>query len=348
LVAAGFTQASSQVPLNPQSVAYTTKAVKTLGIVDGYYQIKSACDDNLALDVAESSKDMGGSLIVFSNHGSANQQFRVESQPDGAAKITAVHSGFALDVYDAQQSNGAKLIQWPWTGQSNQRWAIEATHSNAGFYKIVAGHSGKALDAHKDAGSRGPSQAAKVQQWDYSGNCNQQWRFAQVAAAVNFERINMTYQKFDGALMHPERGFHSNISMVTNNLWGAPDGEYGYTSPVNAGMTLARGMALLDKHRDGPLPDSALNEIRQGFAQARKFGIKLWFLVMYNFPTTAVGGENDATNIDPELDVVLSHLDQLKPILEENKDVIAGLYNGFIGAWGEWLSRPGYRGGCLV
>ena len=39
---------------------------------------------------------------------------------------------------------------------------------------------------------------------------------------------------------------------------------------------------------------------------------------------------------DAPLSVILQHLDQLKPILQENKDVIAVLQAGFIGSWGEW------------
>ncbi len=81
-----------------------------------------------------------------------------------------------------------------------------------------------------------------------------------------------------------------------------------------------------------------LTELRQSFALARNNGLKIWFLATYNFPDGAVGAQDPSINVDPELSVVLNHLDQLKPVFEDNKDVIAGMYNGFIGAWGEWHS----------
>ncbi len=42
--------------------------------------------------------------------------------------------------------------------------------------------------------------------------------------------------------------------------------------------------------------------------------------------------------IGPTLDQALAHLDQLKPFLEKNKDLILVVQAGVIGAWGEWHS----------
>jgi hypothetical protein len=41
---------------------------------------------------------------------------------------------------------------------------------------------------------------------------------------------------------------------------------------------------------------------------------------------------------DAPLSVVMQHLDQLQPLFQQNKDVIAFVQAGFIGAWGEWHS----------
>jgi hypothetical protein len=176
-------------------------------------------------------------------------------------------------------------------------------------------------------------------------DCNGGFRFASVQPQpqtpppeTSADMLQSVYETDGSKLLNPERGFHQNTSMVTSTLWGAAGSEDTYAAVRQAGHTLVRGIALFDKHRDGPLPDSALSELRQGFAHARKHGIKVWFLAAYNFPSGA-GSENDTTQtLDPELEVVLNHLDQLKPVFEENKDVLAGMYNGFIGAWGEWHS----------
>jgi hypothetical protein len=45
---------------------------------------------------------------------------------------------------------------------------------------------------------------------------------------------------------------------------------------------------------------------------------------------------DDMTVADAPFSIIEQHLDQLKVILEENKDVIAFVQAGLIGAWGEW------------
>ena len=40
----------------------------------------------------------------------------------------------------------------------------------------------------------------------------------------------------------------------------------------------------------------------------------------------------------PTLEDIIRHTEQLKPFLEENKDVIQVVQAGMIGAWGEWHS----------
>jgi len=38
----------------------------------------------------------------------------------------------------------------------------------------------------------------------------------------------------------------------------------------------------------------------------------------------------------PEIKWVLGHIEQLKPVIEKNSDIIFILQAGFIGMWGEW------------
>jgi len=117
--------------------------------------------------------------------------------------------------------------------------------------------------------------------------------------------------------MNPERGFHGSADLL---------GGGSMSGVRNAGMTLARSYVRLDNYRNGPLPESLLTDLRKGFEQARRAGIKVLPRFTYNF-----GPDPDAP-----LDVVLTHIGQLKPILTEYSDVIATLQAGFIGAWGEW------------
>lgn len=83
----------------------------------------------------------------------------------------------------------------------------------------------------------------------------------------------------------------------------------------------------LDDYRTNPtLPSSLLNAVRSGLDKVRAGGVKVVPRFAYNF-----GQAPDAS-----LDVVLEHIKQVAPILEEHSDVIAVLHAGFIGAWGEW------------
>ncbi len=148
--------------------------------------------------------------------------------------------------------------------------------------------------------------------------------------------IATTYQPDGSTFLNPERGFHEWVILANSSL-GAMSAESLYNVRAK-GMTLVLGVLQMPEFRDKPLSDTFLNELRQSFAYARKAGVKVIVLAMYNFPTQSIGGEANSDNIDAPLNIALGHLDQLKTIFAENNDVIAGLRQGFIGAWGEWHS----------
>ncbi|MGL4178615.1 MAG: DUF4874 domain-containing protein, partial [Dermatophilaceae bacterium] len=136
------------------------------------------------------------------------------------------------------------------------------------------------------------------------------------------QTIDTTYTADGSVFLNPERGFHTTGSSFTNAR--------------QSGISLVRYIVRLDEYRGGALPQTKLDEVDATLGRADDAGVKVLLKFMYNFPN-GPGGEKDATkNIDPPLDVVLGHLDQLKPLFEKHQGVIASLYNGFVGAWGEW------------
>jgi Domain of unknown function (DUF4832)/Domain of unknown function (DUF4874)/Ca-dependent carbohydrate-binding module xylan-binding len=173
-------------------------------------------------------------------------------------------------------------------------------------------------------------------------HCNGAFRFdgagASAPAPTPGERINASFEATPDNFTNPERGLHSDSIIATSDRYGAPSGAQHYAQVRAQGLTVVRGVALLERHRGGPLPAAVLDEFRSAFAHARTAGLKIWLLVAYNFPNGVTNLAEAPDNIDPPLAPVLGHLDQLKPVFEENQDVLAGLYNGFIGAWGEWHS----------
>ena len=93
----------------------------------------------------------------------------------------------------------------------------------------------------------------------------------------------------------------------------------------------------LDNYRTKPLDQDGLNNIWSVFTTARSKGLKLVIRFAYN---AGPGSTTDANlaNPDAPIELVLQHIDQLKPILVENADVIAVMQAGFVGHWGEWHS----------
>ncbi|MGO9258036.1 MAG: DUF4832 domain-containing protein [Bryobacteraceae bacterium] len=137
-----------------------------------------------------------------------------------------------------------------------------------------------------------------------------------------------TYPPSGEDFPNPERGFY--VQAVYNP-------ERGQTRPLSAdvlrrardnGMSLLRMYWILSEFRDRPLSPAMLDRVRADFATARACGIKVIGRFGYNFGP--IGAP------DAPLERVLGHLDQLRPVLRENADVLAFLEAGFIGTWGEW------------
>lgn len=125
---------------------------------------------------------------------------------------------------------------------------------------------------------------------------------------------------------NPERGFYIPVDPIGNNP----------VSPLNLSqleavrdenMSLVRRTYLISEFRDKPLSGSFLNLVAEDLKTAREAGIKLIIKFTYNW----LNGGDDAPK-----SIILSHMEQLKPILEDNYDAIAYLHTGFIGYWGEW------------
>ena len=69
-------------------------------------------------------------------------------------------------------------------------------------------------------------------------------------------------------------------------------------------------------------------EINKYFSIIRKNGYKVIFRVVYD----SVG----QTNSEPEFNIILQHMDDLKEIYTTNKDIIFVVEAGYLGSYGEW------------
>ncbi len=120
---------------------------------------------------------------------------------------------------------------------------------------------------------------------------------------------------------NPERGWYGGLNLLSSSVFTSA------TALRVAGKTVAYAGVRLDAFRAGPIDAATLTGLSNGFAGARSAGVKIILRFVYN---------NNGTDPDAPLSVVLGHIAQLKPLLTANADVIAVWQGGFIGSWGEW------------
>lgn len=142
---------------------------------------------------------------------------------------------------------------------------------------------------------------------------------ASVAAAT----IVKTYTADNSAFPNPERGFHNRFDLV-------PGGDTDFSRATNAGNTLVHSYVRLDEFRTSNISQAFLDKLGNGLAAARAQGKKVILRVAYNF------GPYPDSLPDADEYWIGQHLHQLSPVLNANKDVIAYIEAGFVGAWGEW------------
>jgi len=138
----------------------------------------------------------------------------------------------------------------------------------------------------------------------------------------------LTYESSSENFPNPERGFFVVIDPIGNDP--VPPLQLSELQKIKSqGITLVRKIYLLSEFREKSLSQSFLKMISQDCDAARQAGVKLIVRFSYNW----LGGGADAP-----AERIVSHLDQLQPILAENYDVIAYMDAGFVGHWGEWHS----------
>lgn len=143
----------------------------------------------------------------------------------------------------------------------------------------------------------------------------------------------VVFQEISGDVLNPERGFYY---------------PYGLTGDYNAltenvvktkrteGYSILYVQYQLKKCRTKDIPDSWLANIQKDMDGLRAGGAKCILRFCYH------NGPVDEKNLDAskpwdtEEKWVMRHIEQIKPILQQNADVIMAFQAGFVGVWGEW------------
>jgi len=147
-------------------------------------------------------------------------------------------------------------------------------------------------------------------------------------ATVPSNQTTLTYESSSENFPNPERGFFVAVDPIGNNAV-SPLQLSELQKIKSQNITLVRRIYLLSEFREKSLSQSFLKMISQDCETARQAGVKLIVRFSYNW----LGGGPDAP---PER--IISHLDQLQPILAKSYDAIAYMDAGFVGYWGEWHS----------
>jgi hypothetical protein len=154
------------------------------------------------------------------------------------------------------------------------------------------------------------------------------------------------YVESDSDFANPERGFYRATETYVENyepldisqmkqwrtLQQADGGNYKIYS------TLVFRNIILEGYTHKNLPQNILNNIGNDFKSARQAGVKL--ILRFCYTITENSGSCPEGFICPPYgdapkNIVLKHISQLKPLLQNNADVIACMQMGFIGTWGE-------------
>ena len=134
----------------------------------------------------------------------------------------------------------------------------------------------------------------------------------------------ITYQTSDEIITNPERGFMHTYSVASE---GTSLNSTILENLENENVSLILRLYYLDSFKETDLSEAQLTLIKTDFERIRDAGIKCVLRFAYN---------DSMDETDAPLSSIQTHLDQLKPIFEDNADIIAFVQAGFIGSWGEW------------
>lgn len=150
--------------------------------------------------------------------------------------------------------------------------------------------------------------------------------------------VNATYTLDDSIISNPERGLYRLYDTFSGTYTGVT-GSYTFlsSSSLTSGRTgqykistIQRQFYLMD-FTSSPISTEYLTKIQTDFDSIRTAGVKALVRFSYSNFSTYTGYP-----FQPSKSLLLSHIDQLETVIQNNKDVIVSIQAGFIGGYGEW------------
>ena len=131
----------------------------------------------------------------------------------------------------------------------------------------------------------------------------------------------------DSLFCNPERGLHKAFECHSDNPAPLTAGQA--KAFYNAGYTLIHFDFYMEDYRDTLIEESYLEVVRQSMQALRDGYCK-------GIVRFAYTNSQDQFPYEAHEDLVLQHIEQIKPILQAYADVIYVMEAGFVGVWGEW------------
>lgn len=140
-------------------------------------------------------------------------------------------------------------------------------------------------------------------------------------------KSTLTFKESNKELINPGRGFYVQINS---------NEEERFEELKNENVKIALVAYDIEDYINTKISDEKLKELQIVLNEARVYDMQIIFRAAYGF---------DPKYKDPEtIDNIYTHIKQIAPILNANKDVILSVQAGFIGPWGEWHSSKFFTG----
>ena len=139
---------------------------------------------------------------------------------------------------------------------------------------------------------------------------------------------SIKYIRSDKPIANPERGLYKHTATSTKT-YTALDAVTLQQYKSDLGISLIYRNFQLNSFIYKNISADYLANMQHDFQVIRESGMKV--IVRFSYSESERVRQRDASKL-----MILRHIQQLKPILQANSDVIALLQAGFIGTWGEW------------
>ncbi len=312
-------------------------------------------------------------VLNFSTYSAVMHTVCADGANPPCLPVSASPSPICKDVCVTPSMANAGIISFntPLCPQSNVPIAVTGFNSNASFIQhvFITNANGDILQVIPNNGTsttfaNTPCQNFKVYSLNYYSTCNPNLITPEVGMNVSViqnqgngcsyslvsrtaQSSTVNYTTTSDDFVNPERGWYRYSETKASNyilLDSATIAGYRLlhtpaSPPANYSIyaSLVFRYFVLDNFKTSPISASFLQNMQTDFNTARKAGVKI--IPRFAYKIEATTGSCGSWICPPYGDAsktrVLSHIAQLKPILQANADVISTVQMGFIGTWGE-------------